>query len=160
MISRSNTLLKLTLIMVFSGLVNSRFDMNLKTSDKPSQNVVLFLNFNFPYILIQSENLKCDELESCKWINSDRQVAKYGGNDYEYTEAMVEFKFDLIDPTTSKVEGEQKVKVRVRITDHYNVLGMNIKTVFSNSLDSGLEFVIDLKKLAIMVQPIVTNNSK
>ena len=134
------------------GVAQSRFDISLLTDDDSPKKIVLFLDFNFPYTLIQSSNLDCDRLDSCEWINNDRQVGKYMDQEYQYTEAVVTFKFEDNQKSDKGYIKHRRVKVSVRITDHFNVLGINNKTVFPNLLETDHEFVFSLNKKTIKVQ--------
>lgn len=149
-----------TLVLFLFGLAQAKFDVTLVTGDESAKALVLFADFNFPYVVIQDSNLNCNELDSCEWLNNDRQTGRYMDQEYEYTEAFVNFKFKMAGETPSGHNKHKIVKVTVRVSDYFNVLGVNDKTTFPNLIDPGHEFIFDLKTKEITVQQIKKEQRK
>jgi hypothetical protein len=118
------------------------------------------LDFNFPYTLLQSSIFNCDKHSSCQWKDKQLKTAKYGSYEYVYKEALITMKFQKILPSHSKSKDKyEDVQLLCRITNSYNVLGVNDLTTMNRYIPPGNEFVIDLKAKTIKIQEIPKSKS-
>ena len=141
------------------SLTHSKFDITLETNDKKPKKLVLFADFNFSHLLLQSVNFDCDKNDSCEWKNKNIQVDKYGKYEYKYREALITINFKKMIPDHPKAIANMEVKVLFRITDSFNVLGINDKTSITRYLQPNNEFVVDLKKKTVHTQEISKTDS-
>lgn len=159
MIQKKSICMMLVTIL-FLKATQSKYDIELITEDPKPQKVLVFADFNFSNILIQSQMFDCNQHDSCEWYNQEMQIGEYMGSKYTYQEAFIKFKFEKIATKGSKNINFQDVRISVRITDSFNVLGLNDKTPLSSFLDDGTEFVLDLKKKTLKLQDMSSDKCR
>ena len=145
------------LLILLPLSINCNYPITLTTTDKTPVKINMNIDFGTAHILINSNKLNCDALDSCQWQdpNKKEETGTYNHEEYKYKSAYLTV---LVD-TENDEKKQMELKFYVRINNMFSILRMNNINAVTNYMSISHEIVIDLKKSTMIVQPMKKSDS-
>lgn len=146
--------LVLSLLFAFPAL--SKYPIEIFTTDKESHKLTLYLEFGYPFVLIDSKKFPCGNFDSCRYTDETPKEGTYNSQTYTYRDARVKIKLLKVGKEEDFIEFE----IPARLNNKFSMIGMNDINGFTNFMPDEYELVIDLKENTMRVQEFVKQRCK
>lgn len=156
--SKYRTINKLLIFFTLLSTTLSVYQVSLSTDEEEPRKINFQLDFASIHIIILSNQIDCENMKSCTWLNDKPQKGSYDNIPYTYKEAYLNLKMDMADSE----DGEQytlKVFTRIAKGLKNSVIGLNDINALSNNMEYGHEIVVDLKDVSMKVKKMKKSES-